>query len=139
VTPTLDATPHIDAAVAAIKAVRIPNDVYPFGEVPGTNRKGANSGTEPATYLRVTVERRYMEATRMVGRAGRVAWRVSVRSASTNPRNTRQGLLDASTALNEARLVVAGQTSTPIQHETTNDLDYDDGYYLADVIFTYVC
>ena len=110
-----DAQAHF-AAVKAVLVAEFGEHVYDYGTVPGTD---GNSGTMPARYLLLTVERRTQPQVRASARTSVSAWRATVRGVGRwLPENARTALAEAAAALNEQRLTIGGQTSTPVQFES---------------------
>lgn len=112
---------------------------YDYGKVPGAD---GNTGRLPSIYALVTVERRFGGNLRSTARAGNVGWRATVRVVGRTPDEARWALLRVAEALNEKRLHVLTETgpksTTPIQFESEQSPEKDDGRYSALVSYTYV-
>lgn len=109
-------------------------DVYDYSTVPGTN---GNSGKVPSAFVIVSAERRYNPNLRSTARAGGSGWRISVRCVASTVTNVGLLMNAVSVALNENRLTINGDTTTPIQFESDRAAEYDDGRYAAYSIWTY--
>lgn len=132
---TLDEQTHFDAIEAALK-VTVGDHVYDYGRVPGLDD---NTGTIPAQFALLAVERRFVPASRMSAQTAVSGWRVLVEVVAANyPANVREGLADVASALNEQRLTIGDQQTTPIQHETSEAIVPDGkGWYSGRTFYTY--
>lgn len=131
----LDARLYSTAIRDAIKAaLPASTNVYDYSTVPGTN---GNSGTVPASFVIVAVERRYNPNLRLTAQAGSTGWRVSVRCVAATVNNASLLLLATATALNEKRLTIAGASTTPIQFESDQTPEYDSGKYAGLSLWTF--
>lgn len=137
----IDARPHTSAIKAAIKAEFGPNNAYDYGEVPGDK----NAATEalrksalPNIFAVVSVERRYNPNLRMTAQAGSAGWRVSVRCMGKTVVQAQWAMFHVGQALNEQRLVIDGEPTTPIQFESDEAPRWDDQRFAGLVIYTYV-
>jgi hypothetical protein len=132
---TRDFRPHATAIKAAIDAA-LPTtvNVYDYSTVPGTN---GNTGTIPAQFVIVALERRYNPNLRTTAQAGSTGWRISARAVATSVTNAGLLLAAVSTALNEQRLTIDGETTTPIQFESDQAPEFDSGKYAGLSLWTY--
>lgn len=130
-----DLRPHATAIKAAIKAA-LPTsvNVYDYSTVPATN---GNTGTLPASFVIVAIERRYNPNLRMSAQAGGSGWRVSARCVATTVTNAGLLLAAVATALDEVEIDIAGEMTTPVQFESDETPAYDDGRYAGLSIWTY--
>lgn len=135
----LDSRLHADAIKDAVSDALGQWVAYDYGEVPGSD---GNEGTLPSIFALVTVERRFGGNLRSTARAGNIGWRTTVRVTGRTPDEARWALLRVAEALNEKRLVVLTETgpkpTTPIQFESEQTSEKDDGRYSALVSYTYV-
>lgn len=119
------------AAVLAVLNAGLPSSVraYDFDELPATR---------PVDYVEVTVSRRAGALNRSTGRTETSGWRVTTRAVSqvgvSNARVTRNKVR---VALEFARLSVGGKTSTPVQFETSDPVESDDGWWSGLTVWTY--
>lgn len=130
----LDSRLHANAVKAAVTDELGPWDAYDYDEVPGTN---GNAGTVPAIFVLVSVERRYNPNLRSTAKAGMTGWRIAVRAVGPTVDEVRWALLKVATALNEERLTVDGSPTTPIQFESDQAPEFDDGRYSGIALYTY--
>lgn len=135
VSVSVDSRDHMiaikDAIDAALPAAL---NVYDYSTVPGTN---GNSGTVPTTFVIVSVERRFNPTRRLTAQAGSTGWRISARCVASTVTNVGLLLNAVAVALNENRLTIDGDTTTPIQFESDRAAEYDSGKYAAYSIWTY--
>lgn len=130
----LDSRAHAAAVKTAIKAQLGPNDAYDYDEIPGAN---GNDGDLPDIYVAVSLERRYNPNLRITAQAGATGWRIAVRAVGPTVDEVRWALLKVATALNEKRLTINGTPTTPIQFETDQAPERDEGVYTAVAFYTY--
>lgn len=134
-TVVLDSRPFSTAAKAAIKAaVGAASDVYDYSTVPGSNGR---TGTLPTSYVIVAVERRFNPNLRASAQASMTGWRITVRCVSTTVTNVALLLSAVAQGLNEKRLTIDGVATTPIQFESDQTPDYDNGRYSALAVYTF--
>lgn len=136
--PGLDERDHRDAIVALLTPVLGVN-IYDFGRVPGGIGPDGqtNAGTLPDNYTLLSIERAFVPVSRLCAGPSRSSWRLTLRYVSRyvdNARNTQQRITGA---VESARLVVDGYTSTPVQHETTDAIEPDDGRFSGALTYTY--
>jgi hypothetical protein len=134
VSTTLDARLHATAVKAALEAQLGAVNVYEYGTVPGSD---GNAGTLPENYVLITVERRFGGVTRMTAQRGVVGWRITARSVGMSVTNTRLTMLKVATALNEKRLTIDSDPTTPIQFEAEQAPELDSGRFSALSIYTF--
>lgn len=109
---------------AAVKALLVAalGQPWPVFEV-GDDLGGAED------YLEFTLVRRYGGVSRMSGQKGTVAWRLLTRYVSRSYlANARAMRSLACAALEDARLVVDGETSTPVEFESGVPVGPDEGW-----------
>lgn len=129
---TLDARTHATAIKAALSSLSAP--VYEYDNVPGTN---GNLGSVPQNFLILAVERRFGGVLRS-GFSGSTGWRFSLRAVGSSVGNARKILADAAALVNEARLSIDSEQTTPIQFESGEAPVYDDDRYSGFDFYTYV-
>lgn len=132
IAPALDASAHWNA-IKALLTPTVGANVFDYGKVPGAD---GNSGVLPATYVLLTVERRYVEP-QTAGRSGVTGWRVSCRFVGNTTPNARAAGNWVTAALNEVRIALGSVSSTPITHESTTAVESDDGMYSGLSQWTY--
>ncbi|GHJ59134.1 hypothetical protein NOK12_16520 [Nocardioides sp. OK12] len=132
---TRDSRPHVVAIKAALEVALGADRVYDYGKVPGADN---NPGTLPHIYVLPAVERRTGALRRAGAYAKSSGWRVSVRAVGRTPDECRWALSRISLALDEARLTIGGDLTTPIQYESGQAPEPDDGKFSALEIYTYV-
>lgn len=131
----IDARPHAAAVKAAVTAAMAPQwTAYDYGKVPGAD---GNPGSLPYIYAIVTLERRYNPNLRLSANASSGGWRATVRCVGRTADECRWAMNKAATALNETRLTVDGRTTTPIQFESEQNPEPDDGRLSALSVWTY--
>ena len=86
----LDERTHFAALKAAVVARPQTFPVHGYDDVPGSNGR---AGSLPPLYVSLSVERRYVEPSRL-GRAGRSGWRFSARSVGQTEAECRSGAAD---------------------------------------------
>jgi hypothetical protein len=121
---------HAAAVVAKLNAA-LPAQVraYDFDELPATR---------PANYIEVTVSRRFGGEQRSVASSTRGGWRVTTRSVSSvSVSNARKNAETVRAALESARLTVSSKKSTPVQFETADPIEPDDGWWSGLTAWTY--
>ena len=135
-TPGLDVRDHLTAVTAALKLLLDDVDavVGDHSNIPGGNWR---PGKKPTELVLLSVDRRIVGARRVTGQAGRSSWRLSVRWASSSENNARLLEYLATQALDETRLVIAAHQSTPLQHESTTPIAFDEGLFSGLTVFTY--
>lgn len=131
----LDARLHAAAVRTAITAALAPSwTAYDYGKVPGAD---GNTGTLPNIFCLVSVERRFNSNLRLSAQAGTGGWRVSVRCLGRTVDEARWAMDRVTRALNEARLLIDGRATTPIQFESDQAPAFDDGRYSGLSSWTY--
>lgn len=126
----MTANANVTAILTALNAALPAGvDAYEVDEVPKTR---------PTEYVDVAIGRRFGGNRRSSSQSWLTGYRVTVRAVSeTAPANVRASLETCRAALEYARLVVGGETSTPVQFETEDPADLDDGWYSGVQAFTY--
>lgn len=140
-TVVLDPRVHAAAAKAAIDAAVGPDPatsltrVFDYDDVPGTNK---NPGTPPNIHVLISLERRYNPNLRSA-KAGAAGWRLAARGIGRTVDESRWALLMVATALNEKRLFIGEDEipTTPIQYESGQAPELDDGMYAGLDFYTY--
>lgn len=130
----LDSRQYATAIKAAIKAQIGPNDVYEYGEVPGST---GVAGTLPNIFILVSLERRNNPNLRLTAQAGTTGWRISLRAVGRTVDEARWAMYRVAFALNEQRLTIAGTPSTPIQFESDSAPESDDGRFSGTAFYTF--
>ena len=132
---TTDSRPHATAVRAAVTASLAPSwTAYDYGKVPGSD---GNAGSLPSIYALVSVERRYNPNLRLSAQAGQAGWRIAVRVVGRTADEARWAMARTADALNEKRLTIAGRSTTPIQFESEQTPELDNGRYSALALYTY--
>lgn len=132
---TRDTRPHAAAVKAALEATVGADRVFEYGEVPGADN---NPGELPPIFVLITVERRTGALTRAGAYAKASGWRVTARAVGRSISECRWTLAKISTALDEQRLTIGGNTTTPIQYESGQAPELDEGRFSALDVYTYV-
>lgn len=135
-----DARPHSAAVKTAIKAEFGPNDAYDYGEVPGdknASTEALRNAALPNIFATISVERRYNPTLRLSAQAGAAGWRVSVRCMGKTVVQAQWAMFQVGKALNERRLLIDGELTTPIQFESDEPPAWDDKRFAGLVQFTY--
>lgn len=125
--PVLDERVHRSVLTAAIATHEDDLPVYDYGKVPSTL---------PPIYALLSVERTYVQP-RKVGVATRSGWRVSLRYVGRSVAEASWAGLKAAQALDQQRLVFDGFTSSPLTHESTTQIEPDDGRFSGLTNYTY--
>lgn len=124
----LDARPYVTAVKVAVKALLGPNDVYDYRQVPGSD---GNAGVLPNIYVLVSVERRYNPQLRVSAQAGVTGWRLQTVGVGRTADECRWAMFKTATALNERTLAVGSDVTTPLQLESEDAPQWDDGRFSA--------
>lgn len=142
--PVLDERLHVEAFKAAVSAAMIaegsPARCYGYDEVPGSTQSAGPDkvpGKLPNVFALVSVERRFFEPGRMVGRAGRSSWRLSFRGMGRTEWECRWALLRIAEAVDEVRFTIDGFRTGPVTHESSTAPAWDDGRFSATKTYTY--
>lgn len=132
--PTTDETAVWDVVAAALTPL-LPTGVtlYRSGAVPGAD---GNAGTVPQKFVTLHLERRFLPASHGARLRSRSGWRMVVRAVADTTRNAEALLVDCS-GIEDARLVVDTDTSTPVAHETSQAAKYDDGKFSGTTAYTF--
>jgi hypothetical protein len=136
-TPSLvDQRVHAVAVKAALNtALTGDAAAYDYDEVPGSN---GNAGTLPNIYVALSVERRAGAPLRSTASTGRTGWRVAARCVGRSVNECRWAVNKVAVALNEKALTIGGDVTTPVQFESDQAPELDDGRYSALALYTYV-
>lgn len=114
---------------APLGALATPRTAYDMGREPSPR---------PKEYVDVNVSRIFGGTPRVSSQKYLTGYRVTVRSVSqVSAANARVALETCRAALEYARLVVNGQTSTPVQFETEDPAEPDDGWFTGLMAFTF--
>lgn len=130
--PGLDQQAHWDAVTELVAIPEWPT--FDAGDVPGLD---GNAGITPPRYVVVDVERRYVPTSRPIAQASTTGWRATCEVFAATHSEVRAGLAHLSRVLDGPRLTVDGHTSTPIQHDATEDPDRDGRIFSALASWTY--
>lgn len=133
-TTLIDPRAYATAVKAALTATVGANRVYDYDDLPGSN---GNAGDLPDIFVLVSIERRYNPNLNLAAMAGSTGWRVAVRSVGRTIDETRWAMFKVATALNEKRLTVAAKSTTPIQFESDQAPELDDGRFAALSLWTF--
>lgn len=142
--PVLDERKHVAAFKAAVDAVMVaagsPARCYGYDEVPGTSQDSDDDkvpGKLPNIYVMVSLERRFLQPARQIGRAGRSGWRLSLRGVGRTEAECRWALLKITDAVDEKRFTIDGFRTGPVAHESSTSPEWDDKRYAALKTYTY--
>ena len=139
-TPTLvDPRLHSAAVKAAINAG--PLNAYDYDEIPGAPTNPSETERNlplPNIYVAVSIERRTGASLRSTATTGRTGWRIGARCVGRTVDECNWALFKVAAALNEARLTISGDVTTPIQFESDQAPEWADGRYTARALYTYV-
>lgn len=131
---SLDERDHAAAVLTVLNTALSPACAYTRGEVPGLD---GLPGREPDEYALVDLERRGGLPVRACGATGRSGWRLTVRAVAVHTDNARRLLALASAALDFTALSVDGDRSTPLQLESADAVEADDGRHSGALVWTY--
>lgn len=132
--PALDLRPHHDAIKQLIAVFEDDLPAYDWDEVPGSTQNPVPSERDkplPPIYALISVSRRYFPGGRMTGEAGRSSWRASIRVVGRTIGEASWALSKVDGALDGARVVVEGRTSTTIRFEVADNPEWSDQRYSA--------
>jgi hypothetical protein len=134
VAPTVEQTVTWDIAAAALTAL-LPAGVtsYRKGAVPGAD---GNSGTLPAKFVTLHLERRYLPPSHGSRLRSRSGWRAIARAVANTTRNA-DALLDDCSGIEDQRLTVEGRRSTPVEFESGVPAAPDDGKFSGSLTWTF--
>lgn len=117
------------AVLAAINAQFSSTHAYDLDKVPSPR---------PAEYVEVAISRRFGGNLKQGGSMNVVGYRVTCRAVSqVSVTNARNSLEKCRIALEFKRLTVGDEQTTPIQFETEDPADGDDGWFSGLLAFTY--
>jgi hypothetical protein len=122
---------HVEAAVAALNAaLPLSARAYDLDDLD-------QMAELPAMYVEVTVSRRYGGDPRNAGGKGRTGWRVGTRFVAQRQGNAEHLKTLVTAALEEVRLTVSDQQTTPIKFESAEVIGPDDGWFSGLTLWTY--
>jgi hypothetical protein len=113
------------------------DNVYDYGKVPG---QSGNPGELPTKFALLSVARRYVPPNRSGGTTV-TGYRASVRFVGSSPVNARiiggwvREAFESQPGRGK-RITLAGVKSTVITHETTTEVEPDDGMYSGVTTYT---
>lgn len=127
--PSVDST-LVHQAIAALLTPVLPTGckVYAHGKVPMPL---------PQKFVLLTIERAFLPASHGSRLRSRTAWRAYVRSAADSSHNAEDIAAKCSVVLEDSRLVVDGDTSTPVAHDSTEAVRPDDGKFSGMTSYTF--
>ncbi|GAA2008094.1 hypothetical protein [Nocardioides kribbensis] len=129
-----DSRPIVTAVKAALTVTLGADRVFEYGDVPGADN---NPGSLPRIFALPSIERRFNPALRFSAETDVVAWRLSVRVVGSTVDEARWALFKVAAALNEQSLPVAETFTTPMQFESDQAPESDDGRYSAVATYTF--
>lgn len=139
--PVLDEREHVEVFKAAVTAKLGPKwRCYGYDEVPGSSQDSDGQtlrGALPNIFVLVSLERRFLQPARLIGRAGRSGWRVSFRGVGRTEDECRWALLRIAEAVDELRFSIDGFRSTVVTHESSTSPEWGDRRYSAIKSYTY--
>ncbi len=121
---------HATAVLAVLNAA-LPDSVvaYDVDDLP-TPR--------PSRYVEVSVTRRAGGNLRSVGSTSIAGWRITTRPVDQfSVTNARKAATTVRGAIEFARLTVSGKKSTPVQFETSDPIEADEGWVSGLTAWTY--
>lgn len=101
------------------------------GATPLTLAQVKETAVLPEYYTEVTVHLRYTESTRANGHVSLYAFRIGTRVVASVEETAYDEARAVDAGLRNARLVVGGATSTPVQFESSDPVGDDDGKWSA--------
>lgn len=131
---TPEAAAHLAAIKSLVAAQHPAMQVYDYGTVPGGNQA---TGAMPTNFVLVSVERRLTDVQILSGDGALGGWRITTRAVSKILANAQKDADRIHAALDGNRLTVSGEHSNPVQFESDTAPRWDDGYFVADAIYTY--
>jgi hypothetical protein len=139
--PVLDEREHVEVFKAAVTAALAPKwRCYGYDDVPGSPQNPDENERRkplPNIYVLVSLERRFVQPGRLIGRAGRSGWRVSFRGVGRTEDECRWALLRIANAVDELRFSIDGFRSTVLTHESSTSPEWDDRRFSAIKTYTY--
>lgn len=121
--------PHAEAVLEVLNGV-LPAETKAWAA-------GTLPAVRPDSYVEVFVSRRLAGEMRACGSQGSTGWRIGARQVALLEANAYQLRVLTSEALEYARLLIDGVTSTGIQFETAEDIGPDDGWFSGLSTWTY--
>lgn len=121
---------HATAVLAVLNAA-LPDSypAYDIDDVPSPR---------PSRYVEVSTSRRAGGNLRASAETATGGWRVTTRPVDQfSVTNARKAANTVRVALEFARLSVGGKTSTPVQFETSDPIEADDGWHSGLTAWTY--
>lgn len=119
---------HAAAVIAAINALS--GAAYDLDDIKAL-------ATTPTSYNEVTVSRVFAGVPRLSADMGTTSWRITSRAVAKTVTNAREMRGRATLALENARLTIAGETTTPIQFETDEGIGEDNEWFSGLTAWTY--
>lgn len=120
---------QVDAILAVLNAALSPKVAYDVGDVPLDR---------PAEYVEVFLTRRFGAVETIGGPKSSTGWRVTVRAVSrSSVNNVRLMLNKCREALEDVRLSVGAEETTPIEFENARTIAPDEGWFTGATNFTY--
>ncbi len=138
--PVLDDRLHASALRATVDARLGEHRAYDYDGVPGSPlaaTEALRNQPLPDLYALVTVERRPVFTLRSTAQAGRSSWRVTVGCVGRTVNESRWVMARTYEALDQARVSVGGQTTSPLQFEVADAPEHNDGRFYGRVAYTY--
>lgn len=121
--------------LAAILAALNKGDVLAYG----LRELQAMGGDLPDAYIEVNLSWRFGSVPRLSGRNTTDGYRFTTRAVAKNGEwNVHELQRLASDAVRGRRLPIAERESTPVQRESSDPVEYGDGWYSAWTTWTYV-
>ena len=139
ITAGLDERAH-RAALDTLLTAQVGDHVYSPGTVPGDPANPVEAQRKlplPNIFVVMGLERRYADRVVANGLATRTAWRLSTRYVGRSVDEAAWAAYHCALALEGARLVVNGLTSTPIRQESAQAIALDDGRFSGLTFWTY--
>lgn len=130
----LDPRAYSTAIKAALTESLGPDRVFEYGQVPGADN---TPGTLPYIFALISLERRFNPDVRLSAETEVVAWRLSVRSMGRTISETQWAMFRVAAALNEKSLPVGDDFTSPLQFESDQAPELDDGRYSGMSTFTF--
>ena len=124
-TDKADEQPIADAVGALLGALLTPASAaaYEYDNLPDSL---------PGRYVEWTLSRRFGGSVRASGAIGTVSWRLTTRAVARSSEGVR-ALRTALAGLEQQIITVGAYSSTPVQFETTDDIEPDKAGYLSGI------
>jgi hypothetical protein len=125
---------HAEAAVAALNAhlsaLTIPREAFDVDDVPTTL---------PDAYVEVSVSRRFIDGSpRGDGSKTGTGWRLLTRAVARSTSDARRLHDLCAEALEFQTLTVDGHLTTPLEFETADPIEDDEGWFSGAWVWTYL-